>query len=106
MTEQFRWLEWDKALGVERPARSHTAGRFSPSAGLIGAGLLQLDQLPLEVGLQMGAMVTLEGSQPFDLLLQYATFHLAGFHDLAGIRHRATAEGMQGERNEVRAPAQ
>jgi hypothetical protein len=69
VTEQFRWLEWDKALGVERPARSHTAGRFSPSAGLIGAGLLQLDQLPLEVGLQMGAMVTLEGSQPFDLLL-------------------------------------
>src|SRR5665811_156974 len=50
------------------------ACRPSLSAGLIGAGLLQLDQLALEVGLQMGAMVTLEGSQLLDLLLQHATF--------------------------------
>jgi hypothetical protein len=44
------------------------------SASLVGADLLQLDQLALEVGLQMGAMATLEGSQFFDLFLQHATF--------------------------------
>jgi hypothetical protein len=44
------------------------------SAGFVGAGLPQLDQLALEVGLQMGAMATLEGSQFFDLFLQHATF--------------------------------
>src|SRR5665811_375453 len=47
--------------------------RPSLSAGLVGAGLLQLDQLALEVGLQMGAVVTLDGSQLFDLFLQHAT---------------------------------
>jgi hypothetical protein len=36
------------------------------------AGLPQLDQLALEVGLQMGTVVTLESSQLFDLLLQHA----------------------------------
>src|SRR5450759_4322137 len=48
------------------------ACRPSLSAGLVGAGLLQLDQLALEVGLQMGAVVTFEGSQLFDLFLQHA----------------------------------
>src|SRR5450759_4859203 len=46
--------------------------RPSLSAGLVGAGLLQLDQLALEVGLQMGAVVTLAGSQLLDLFLQHA----------------------------------
>src|SRR5450759_1043273 len=45
----------------------------SPSDGLVSAGLLQLDQLALEVRLQMGAVVTLAGSQLFDLFLQHAT---------------------------------
>src|SRR5665811_2154619 len=49
------------------------ACRPSLSAGLVGAGLLQLDQLALEVGLQMGSVVMLEGSQLFDLFLQHAT---------------------------------
>src|SRR5665647_2577967 len=49
------------------------ACRPSLSAGLVGAGLLQLDQLALEVGLQMGAVVTLDGSLLFDLFLQHAT---------------------------------
>src|SRR5665647_3987477 len=49
------------------------ACRPSLSAGLVGAGLLQLDQLALEVGLQMGAVVTFDGSQLFDLFLQHAT---------------------------------
>ncbi len=34
------------------------------------------------------------------------TTALAGFHDLAGIRHRAAVEGIQGEKDEIRAPAQ
>ena len=50
------------------------ACRLSLSASLGAADLLQLDQLALEVGLQMGAMATLEGSQLFDILLQQATF--------------------------------
>ena len=49
------------------------ACRPSLSAGLVGAGLLQLDQLALEVGLQTGTVVTLDGSQLFDLFLQHAT---------------------------------
>ena len=49
------------------------ACRPSLSAGLVGAGLLQLDQLALEVGLQTGAVVKLDGSQLFDLFLQHAT---------------------------------
>src|ERR1035437_6908366 len=49
------------------------ACRPSLSAGLVGAGLLQLDQLALEVGLQTVPVVTLYVSQPFDLFLQHAT---------------------------------
>src|ERR1035437_6032831 len=49
------------------------ACRPSLSAGLVRAGLLQLDQLALEVGLQTGAVVTLDGSQLFDPFLQHAT---------------------------------
>ena len=48
--------------------------RPSLSASLVGAGLLQRDQLALEVGLQMGVMVTLEGAQLFDLFLQHSSF--------------------------------
>ena len=44
------------------------------SAGLVGAGLPQLDQLALQIGLLTGAVVTLEGSQLFDLFLQPAAF--------------------------------
>src|SRR5664280_2635796 len=49
------------------------AAQPSLSAGLVGAGLLQLNQLALEVGLQTRAVVTLDGSQLFDLFLQHAT---------------------------------
>jgi len=42
------------------------------SHGLVAAHLLQVMQLPLEMGLQTGAVVTLEGSQLVDLLLQQA----------------------------------
>ena len=40
--------------------------------GVISADLIQLTQLILEVGLQTGAVVTLEGPQLIDLLLQKA----------------------------------
>jgi hypothetical protein len=49
-------------------------GGSSLSTSLVGAGLLQCDQLALEVGLQMGVMVALEGSQLFDLFLQHSSF--------------------------------
>ena len=44
------------------------------SASLVGVGLLQRDQLAMEVGPQMGVMVTLEDSQLFDLFLQHSSF--------------------------------
>src|SRR5665811_824366 len=68
-------LNWASSMldAFRSAAQEARACWASPSDGLVSAGLLQLDQLALEVRLQMGAVVTFEGSQLFDLFLQHAT---------------------------------
>jgi len=55
------------------------------SAGFVGAGLPQLDQLALKVGLQSGVVVTLGGSYLFGLFLQHAALMLSSGIDFQHI---------------------